>query len=324
MRVDLSAYSDGQPRVSAVQRSLILKSLPGFSELTGAELAILASFVTERVFRKGETMLEPGRPAMSIFLIIDGVVEMFLDGLSVGTFTNRTSVGGVAALSRDPRGAHAVARSDVFALELDAEEMDELFEDNHNLIVGVLGALARTLRGLQEKQGGVAVSGTVHPDYPTARGLTLVDRMFVLRATENFKDVSIEALLELAEGAHEVSYEAGEQIWRRGSPANHSLMIVSGRVVATPPDADPQPFTSRWIVGGLDDLGHLPRWYDLHAEVDTVALKLSSTNLYDVFEDYPDMGIKMLRGLARGALALQERALMREHGIRSTRPPTQE
>lgn len=324
MRVDLSAYADGQPRVSAVQRSLILKSLPGFSELSGAELATLASFVTERVFRKGETLLEPGQPAMSIFLIIDGEVEMFLDGLSIGTYSSRMSVGGVAALARDPRGAHAVARSDVFALELDAEEMDELFEDNHNLIVGVLGALARTLRELQEAQGGVAMPGKAFPDYPTARGLTLVDKMFVLRATQNFREVSIEALSEIAEGAREVYYEEGERIWRRGAPAAHSLMIVSGRVVATPPSKKPQVFTSRWIVGGLDDLGKLPRWYDLHAETDTLALELSSTNLFDVFEDYPDMGVRMLRGLSRGALALQERALTREHGVRSNRTPTQE
>jgi len=324
MRVDLSAYADGRPRVSPVQRSLILKSLPGFSALSGAELATLAAFVTERVFRKGETMLEPGQPAMSIFLVIDGEVEMFLDGLSIGTYTSRTSVGAVPALARDPRGAHAIARSDVFALELDAEEMDELFEDNHNLIVGVLGALARTLRELQEKQGGVAMPGKVYPDYPAPRGLTLVDKMFVLRATDNFKEVSIEALSEIAESAHEVYYEQGKSIWRRGAPASHSLMIVSGCVIARPPGGEPQPFTSRWIVGGLDDLGNLPRWYDLHAETDTVALKLSSTHLFDLFEDYPEMGLKMLRGFAQGALSLQERALLREHGIRSTRSPTHE
>jgi len=319
MRVDLSAYTDGQPRVSPVQRSLILKTLPGFSHLSGGELAVLASFVRERVFRKGEVLLEPGQPAMSIFLLVEGEAEMFLDGQSIGVFGSRMSVGGVAALSRDPRGAHAVARTDVFALELDAEEMDELFEDNSNLIVGVLGALARTLRNLQEKQGGVAVSGKMHPDYPARGGLTLVDKMFVLRATENFKEVSIEALADLADGAPEVAFEAGCRIWRRGAPANYSLMVVSGRVIATPPEGRPQPFTSRWIVGGLDDLGNLPRWYDLHADTDTVALRLKSAALFDVFEDYPDVGLRMMRGLARGALALQERGVARE--VRSSRFP---
>ncbi|MEM9692189.1 MAG: cyclic nucleotide-binding domain-containing protein [Myxococcota bacterium] len=309
MRADFSAYRRRKPRTSSVERSLILKSMPGFADLSGAELALLASFARERRFSPGDVLLTPGQPVQKFFLIVDGEVEMFLGGQSVGRFSSRTSVGGLASLARDPRGAHAIARSPVLALEMDAEEMEEFFEDNSNLIIGVLGALARGVRELQEERGGPAIDGPEYPDYPVTSGLTLVDKMFLMRTTSNFREVSIEALAELAEGAHEAHFRAGATLWRRGDLADHYYMIVAGTLVATSPGAPPRTFTSRWLVGGLDNMGRLPRWYDLRAETDTVALRLRSTVLYDVLEDYPDMGLRMLRALSRGALALQERKL---------------
>jgi CRP-like cAMP-binding protein len=60
-------------------------------------------------------------------------------------------------------------------------------------------------------------------------------------------------------------------------------------------------------VGGIDSLAGLPRWYSARAGTDVVALRSDVENLLDVFEDHPDIGIEMLRVLARTLMTLQAR-----------------
>src|SRR5690606_6916142 len=112
--------------------------------------------------------------------------------------------------------------------------------------------------------------------------LSLVDKMFCLTRSTNFADSSIEAVAELAEGAEEVRAQAGDRFWRRGDPADGSLMIISGEVEASPEHEAPFRFHAGWVVGGLDAMGGVPHWYDLHASTDVTALRLRRAMLYDV------------------------------------------
>jgi CRP-like cAMP-binding protein len=309
MRADLTGYR-AAAITSPVQRSLILKTFPGFSALAGSELAVLAAVTRERFFARGEVMLEPERPVTAMYLVVEGRVQSYLSGQPSQIFGPRSAVGGLAALTRDPRGAHAVALDDVVALEMDPEDMVDVFEDHFEITIGVIGALARGLRELQMKLGGgAAIDGREFPDFDTGHRLNLVDKMFCLTRSTSFADSSIEAVAELAEGADEIRAIAGEPLWRHGDPADFSLMIVSGEVEATPPDDAAFRFGSGWVVGGLDSLGGLPRWYDLAVGSDLVALRLRRAILFDVLEDHPDMALELLRGLARGT----SRALARAH-----------
>lgn len=301
MRADLAGYRRGAVITNPVQRSLILKTFPGFSALSGSDLAVLAAATQERFFRRREVMLEPGRPVKAMYLMVEGRVQTYLGGQPSRIFGPRTAVGGLAALARDPRGAHVVALDDVVALELDPEDLEEIFEDHFEITVGVLGAVARGLRELQIKLGGGAIDdGGALSTVDTSGPLSLVDKMFCLTRTSNFADTSIEAVAELAEGAEEVRMRAGRPIWRHGDAADHYLTIVSGEVEAAPPDEAPFRFRSGWVVGGLDAIGEVPRWYDLTAATPLVALRHRRAVFYDVLEDHPDLAMEIMRRLARG------------------------
>jgi CRP-like cAMP-binding protein len=296
-----------------VQRALILKTFPGFVALNASELAVLASICRERFFPAGATMHEPGVPVVAFHLVVDGRVHILRRGRVIQEFGARSSVGGLAALTRDPQGAHAIAVEDTLALEIDTDDMHDVFEDNYSIALGVLGALARTLRELQMQLGGAAMAArrTFEP-VASDRPLHTVDKMFFLRRTTNFATASIEALAHLAASTIEHRFEAGTVLWEQGDPADYSLLIMNGTIVGLPQDEEPLEFPVGFIVGGLDSLGREPRWYRAVAKGNLLALELRRDYMLDALEDHPDMVLDLMRGLATGVNAMFERIAARK------------
>lgn len=311
MPVDLSTFGDPEtPMLGGVQRTLILKGFSGFAGLTQEEVTVLGSICREKHYAAGEVMHEPGTPVTAFHLVIEGEVQMYRNGRPTRVFTGRSTVGGLAALARDPRGAHAVAKTDVFALMMDGEDMDEVFEDNFSIIQGVMTGLAHGLREAQMAVGGGAAIDTSQriDKVDTSRKLSLVDKMFILRSATNFADVSIEAIAKMARDADEVRYPAGTVIWPLHQIADYSMLLVEGVVVCEPEEKEPFRFGPSFYVGSLDSLTRSPRWYGCRAETDVVALKIHAQRFFDTLEDHTDMALEMLRNFARGMTAIIERA----------------
>lgn len=312
--------------IGPVQRALILKTFPGFAALAAGELAVMAATSHERFFPAGATLLSPGVPVGAFYLIVDGCAQVFRQGRAQD-MGPRSSVGGLAALARDPNGAHVVAIEDTVALEIDIEDMNDVFEDHFNILLGVLGAIGRTMRALQIQQGGGAARparsqlGSV-----SERPLGLVDKMFVLKGSTSFADTSIEALADLARGATERRLAAGAEIWREGDRAEGPVLVVNGAVECQPSSGTPFELGPSYVVGGLDSIAQEPRWYRAAAKTDLRILELERRHLLDVLEDHPDVAMELLRGLARGVSAMLDGVAAREAAAerKSQRPPSDE
>jgi CRP-like cAMP-binding protein len=311
----VAPHEERQPSaISAVQRTLMLRTFPAFAQLGPEDLALLAAIARERRFRAGEVMHAPGAPVMAFHMVVDGRVQMYVDGAPLRVLEGKSVVGGLAALTGDPRGAHAVALSDILALEFDTEDIQDVYEDNFSIVNGVIRGLSTALRSIQIDAGGAQARrasrklGTISG----GRSLTLVDKMFFLRKTTNFGESSIEALAELATSARECRFAAGELIWRCGADADYSLMICSGVVSCQPEKGDAFEYEGGWVVGGLDSLAHKPRWYDARAVSDVIALHMSRSSLFDVLEDHTDMALVLVRGLASGVQWMMEERAARQ------------
>jgi CRP-like cAMP-binding protein len=308
--------------IGPVQRALILKTFPGFVSLNAAELAAVASIARERFFPAGSVLLEPGTPVLTFHLVIEGEVQMLNGGRPSQTMGPRSSVGGLGALSRAPQGAHAIALTDTLTLEIDTEDMQDVFEDNFNILMGVMRALTRTVRAFQQRTGGGAASGGervfegLHADRP----LTLVDKMFFIRKSSSYAQVSIEALAELAAHATELRRSAGEQLWASGSPSDYSVLIVNGVVECRPEDADPFELGPGFVAGGPDSIVGDPHWYAAVAKTDVVLLQQWRTNTLDVFEDHIEVAMALLRTVAAGfTRKLEEMAALEAAASRARR-----
>ncbi len=302
--------SDDAPALSLVQRALILKTFPGFAALTANELAVMASICRERYFEAGATMLQPGVPVIAFYLIIEGQAQIIRQGRPAKTHGPRSTVGGLASLTGDPQGAHAVALEDSICLEIDIEDIQDVFEDRFSILLGVLGAMARTLRELQQEiGGGAAITASKELSaFDSDKPLGLVERMFFLRSTTNFSYTSVEALADIADDATELRYESGETIWKAGDEGNYSLMLVNGQVECSPEDGGaPFMFGPGFVVGGLDSIANVPRWYSVVARGPVHGLRLDRATFFDVLEDHPGMAMAMLRSLARGVEGLLDR-----------------
>jgi len=292
----------------------VLKTFPAFVDLSTAELAVLSAIVRERFFERGTALLTPGKPVPAFYLIFEGEVQTYKDGNPTQRFGPRSAVGSLAALTRDPMGAHVVALEDTLALEVDPEDMDDVFEDHFNILSAVLRTIASLMRDLQIQLGGGAAikSEGMISGVNTREPLGVVERMLVLRQATNFAHVSIEALAELANDAEELRYSAGQRLWEVGQRGNWSLMVAAGEVECRPPNGEPFFFGPRFVVGGLDSLAEQPRWYEAVAKSDLVGLRQTRSSLMDAIEDYPEMAMDMLRNLASGLLALQQRLAQNE------------
>lgn len=315
MQVDLSGYrQDETPTVNPVQRALIIKTFPGFAGLDAGGLAIMSSITRERFFPAGTVMHEPGVPVVAFHLIVDGEVQMYRNGKETKRFGAKSAIGGLASLTRDPEGAHAVAVSDVFALEIDSDDMQDVFEDHYDVLLGVVKAMATGLRQAQiAAGGGAAISGRAAPDPVTKPAdLSLVEKMFFLRKTSNFANASIEALSDLAAGSYEKRYRPGDVIWRAGDDAQSSVQVLAGTVICEAPDVKPFEFGVGMIVGGLDSMARQARWYDCIAKDDVRLLVIERTLMFDVLEDHIEMAMALLRALATGMQAILTRMAERQ------------
>jgi CRP-like cAMP-binding protein len=300
-------WREGTATVSGVERTLILKTFPGFARLSAPELAVMASMTTERFFAKGTEMHTPGKPVSCFHLIVDGRAHVFRHGHVSQDLGPRSSLGGLAALTRDPKGIHAVAVEDTLALEFDVDDMDDVFEDNFGILLGVLAAMARTLRELQQIRLGAAVDAVKHmPAVDTPRPLSVVEKMLWLKHTTNFGQASIEALWDLAQQLPEMRWAAGERIWAVGEPTDWSFGLLSGDVECRPDGKPSFAFGPGFVVGGIDSLSNEPRWYAAYAKTEVRALRFARAALFDVFEDHTDVAMVLLRNLAGGVNAMLE------------------
>lgn len=295
-------HASDDDTVPMVQRSLLLKTFPGFAHLSASDLGLLASVTKECFFERGTVILTPGVPVTRFYLLVEGAVQMYDNGEPTQLLGGRSAVGGLASLTQDPKGAHAVVTEDCLALEVDREDMADVFEDSFQILLGVLKALARTLRDLQIGLGGGAVIENASSFSPVdpKRCLGLVERMFLLRQTVSFGNMDIEALAEVAADANEVRPNPGDKLWSVGETADYSLMVLAGELRAETEDGKSWKMGPGYVVGGVDTLADAPRLYDAYAVGEVVALRLDGSSMVDMLEDHTETAMDMVRNLAAG------------------------
>jgi CRP-like cAMP-binding protein len=251
-------------------------------------------------------------PVRAQYFVLEGRVQVDSGSAKPKILGPHDVVGGLGALSGDALGQHAVALEDTFALQLDREDMEEVFEDNFPIFLGVLRVLARTLVA-SEKELGRAIALRPENDLPFDAGgeLGLVERILLLRGSMNFAGAEIEALADLAQESELFELPADGPLWQVGDAAQHGVLLATGRVRGKAADHDPFWFEPGAVVGGVDALSNEPRWYAATAETPVRGLRLQTQNLLDVIEDNMAVGMNLLRVIARGIRDVSERIEIR-------------
>jgi CRP-like cAMP-binding protein len=132
-----------------IERVLILKSTPVFSEVPEEDLLELAAGVEEIEVRQGERIIEKGELGSSLYIVVDGKVRAHDGDQELRVLGSREIFGELAVLDPEPRSASVTAIEDTLLFRVDERVLYEMMAENQALTRGLIRMLCRQLRSRQ-------------------------------------------------------------------------------------------------------------------------------------------------------------------------------
>lgn len=148
--------------LSTVEKVLILKAVDLFSEIPGRDLARIAQVTEELVVGRAESLMKEGELGDSLFILVEGEVEVRKGRQAIAQLGPGECVGEMALLDSEPRSATVRAAEDVRVLRLDRDAFDELMDGHVDIARGVIRVLTRRLR-LTTAEAAVPLRRIVEP-----------------------------------------------------------------------------------------------------------------------------------------------------------------
>jgi CRP-like cAMP-binding protein len=143
----------------------ILESVPFFREaLDDKELTILAGHARTHTLEKGEALISEDRPGHSMFVIVEGEVEVTVKGETdpLARLDKGAIVGEMSLLTGTPRNATVTALNKVEVVEVDKAALANVLWMSPGLVDRFVEMLFRRQLELDRAMGGVAW-GTLRP-----------------------------------------------------------------------------------------------------------------------------------------------------------------
>jgi CRP-like cAMP-binding protein len=129
-----------------IERVAILKSANIFGDTPDYALASVAGIVEEVELTPGETFIQEGAVEDSMYIVVEGEVQVHREGKPIINLGPGRSVGELAVLDPEPRSASVTAISDSYLFRIDKEPFDEVMADRPEIAQGVIKALCQRIR----------------------------------------------------------------------------------------------------------------------------------------------------------------------------------
>src|SRR5262245_14562975 len=129
----------------------MLAGTPLFEDLSPEDVADLAERLEKRSIPAGQRLFEKGEPGRSMYIVVDGVVSVYLPGEGGGrVLLKNVAVGqyfGELSLFDDkPRSASAAAQTDCELLELTRDALHEHIQQRPRIAIALLSELSERIR----------------------------------------------------------------------------------------------------------------------------------------------------------------------------------
>jgi CRP-like cAMP-binding protein len=125
----------------------VIRKVPIFDGLSNRELSAIELNLHRRQYREGEVIFRRGDPAMGMFIIMEGTVEIQYDTADrvLAELHDGEFFGELALLDESPRSATATARTGCRMLGFFQSDLFGLTERNPRLGIKILLLLARII-----------------------------------------------------------------------------------------------------------------------------------------------------------------------------------
>jgi voltage-gated potassium channel len=158
-----SAFANEVHRRDFVVTWGLVARIPLFSELSAAQIADIMKILRSQKAEKGTIIARRGEPAHSMYLIVEGEVEINLHHkhihLGAGDF-----FGEVAALRQSRRSATVIALRNTLLLALDASDLHSLMDREPQIAARIWEAARTRLGGELETTAGDLVPAELADD----------------------------------------------------------------------------------------------------------------------------------------------------------------
>lgn len=129
----------------------LLASVPLFERLDEEERTLLAAQLDDVSFDAGQVVFKRGDPGGSIFIVVAGAVEIFVEDTVGQRVVFETAKAGdffgeLSLLDGDPRSASSVALEPTRAVRLDRNDLELLFKRHPTAAMDVLAVIGKRLR----------------------------------------------------------------------------------------------------------------------------------------------------------------------------------
>ncbi len=281
-------------------RVLFLRALPAFEALSFEETCAIADRMRAAVFAPGAYLRRRGSPIESVRVVVRGRAEVRRRGVALGGLEPGAVAEALVLAGAACDGLDVVATEECLVLELPADEAEELLADCAGALAEPIRSAAAEIVRAREQLGATAgfpaVAHAGERASPAPFGT--VERAAALRAAPLFGAVSVDAALELARCAREARYPAGAWLFREGDPSTELFVCVAGAIECVGALRRQRFGLGRGdVVGALDAIAGVPRWYSARVETGAVVLALPADRLAEALQDSLDLALPLARSL---------------------------
>ncbi|CAN5778769.1 hypothetical protein BH11MYX2_BH11MYX2_29860 [soil metagenome] len=266
------------------------------------QLEHLLSISRQVDLEAGQVLFKEGDPAVQVFHVMSGVVELRSPSAPLWTIEDAGTAGLIDFLLDRPHSRTAKTLSPTSVLELDAADYRDYLEDNFDVSHRILARMSSELAAQSAVSGETARmfgfdDGTRHIRRFAKVEIPVIDRMMLLRRMPVFAHASTQALATLGQGFKEVRFGAGDVIASAGERPSVVSVLVEGTVELTVLGGQPARRTGHALLAHVEELADAPRLATVTAVGDVVALQIERDELLDLLEEHFDLMLALFRFL---------------------------
>ena len=101
-------------------------------------------------FKRGAVIFKEGEPANVMYVVLSGVVDLQLNGITVNQVSEDQIFGEMALIDDNPRSATAIALVDCTVAAIDQKRFEYIIQQTPNFASQVMGVMADRLRKVTE------------------------------------------------------------------------------------------------------------------------------------------------------------------------------
>jgi CRP-like cAMP-binding protein len=137
--------------LNIIEKVIALEGVELLKNLNPDQLARIASIAKEVQFAAGKVILEPGKALDSLFVILDGTVEISQRGGALVVAKQNEVLGAWALFDPEPMPVTAKTLENTRLLRISRDDFYDLLADNMEITAAIFSMLVRRFRQLVQE-----------------------------------------------------------------------------------------------------------------------------------------------------------------------------